>query len=131
MSDSDDGLDDLKGSALGAGLIYFFGDNRSKPYIGVLVDYNKLECLYAQNSDWEWSETTKSIVFFLNGGYRFRFEGGFFINTGAYLGAASNKWEWEYTDTSSDSWGSSDNSSREGNNVKPFGMLEVTLGIEF
>lgn len=131
VSDHDDGLDDLSGMAFGGGILYFFGDNRSKPYGGMLIDYNKLDCLYAKDESWEWSRTTNTIVFIFNGGYRFRFDGGFFINTGAFLGVASNKWEWEYTDTSPGSWGITDTDSREGSDIKPFGMAEVTLGIEF
>ncbi|MFB6343458.1 hypothetical protein ACE1ET_17165 [Saccharicrinis sp. FJH62] len=127
----DDGLDELSGFGYGAGLIYFIGENRSKPYAGIMLDYNKLDCLYARNESWEWSETTKSIVFLFNIGYRFRFEQGFFINTGAFFGAASNKNEWDYTDTSPGSWGSSDYSSRSSKSINPFGMLELTFGIEF
>ena len=84
--------------------------------------------LYANNEQWEWEKSTKSIVFIFNGGYRFRFDGGFFINTGALLGAASTRYNWDYVDPS---YGSSDETSREGKDITPFGMLEVTLGIEF
>jgi len=128
VNDDNDGLDELKGFAFGAGVIYFFGDKRNRPYAGMLIDYNRFKGLYAENKDWEWDETTNSIVFLLNGGYRFRFESGFFINTGAFFGVAINSWDWDYTDTS---YGSSDESSRTGTDAQPFGMVEVTFGFEF
>lgn len=124
----DDGLDELKGFAFGGGMIYFFGDNRNRPYAGLLIDYNRFDCLYARNASWEWEETINSIVLLFNGGYRFRFESGFFINTGAFFGVAINSWDWDYTDTS---YGDSDTDPRTGTDAHPFGMVEVTLGFEF
>lgn len=123
-----DGLDELTGIAFGAGAIYFFGDKRNRPYAGMLIDYNRFVCLYAQNKDWEWEETTNSVVLLFNGGYRFRFESGFFINTGAFFGVAINSWKWDYTDSS---YGSSGTSDRTGTDAQPFGMVEVTFGFEF
>ena len=124
----DDGLDDLNGFAFGAGAIYFFGDKMNKPYAGVLMDYNRFKCLYAQNESWEWDETINSVVLLLNGGYRFRFESGFFINTGAFFGVAINSWDWDYTDAG---YGESDTDPRTGTDAQPFGMVEVTFGFEF
>jgi len=83
--------------------------------------------LYARDDQWEWFEDESNTIMYLNGGYRFRFSGGFFINTGAFLGAAISKSEWDYTDPS---YGSFDTDSRSGTDVVPFGMLEVTFGIE-
>ena len=59
-----------------------------------------------------------------NGGYRFRFNEGLYINTGAFLGAAHNSWNWYYIDTS---YGP----GNEGSDLIPFGMLEVSFGLEF
>ena len=130
-ADHDDGLDEYSGIAFGGGLIFFLGNNMSKPYIGGLIDYQTHESLYAKDEDWEWSRTNNVLVFAFNGGYRFRFSGGFFINTGVFLGFANDNYEWEYTDTSEGSWGSFDSSSRDGSEIKLFLMLEVTLGVEF
>ncbi len=123
----EDGLDDLNGFAFGAGAIYFFGDKTNRPYAGLLIDYNRFYGLYGANESWEWDETTNSIVFLFNGGYRFRFESGFFINTGAFFGVAINMWDWDYTDPS---YGGSD-SDRTGTSAQPFGMVEITFGFEF
>ena len=128
VNEDDDGLDELKGFAVGGGAIYFFGENRNKPYAGMLIDYNKFECLYGQYEDWEWEETINSVVLMLNGGYRFRFESGFFINTGVFFGVTINSWDWDYTDSG---YGSSDSSERTGTDAQPFGMVEVTFGFEF
>ena len=132
MAEDDDGLDEYKGIAFGGGILHFFGKKRNKPfYLGGIIDFQTNEVLYAEDEEWEWTETSNAIAFVCNGGYRFRFNGGFFVNTGTFLGFASVKSEWEYTDTSPGSWGSNDNSSREDSGLILFYMLEVTLGIEF
>ena len=123
----DDGLDELSGIAFGGGLIYFFGENMSKPYVGGMLEYHRTESLYAKNEGWEWSQIDRSGVFIFNGGYRWRFVGGFFVNTGVFFGAAMGNYDWEYADPSYDL----DEPSGDGKDVTPFGMFEVTLGIEF
>ena len=125
--DEGEGLDELSGIGFAGGLIYFFGDNMGKPYVGGLIGYQKLDGLYAQDDQFEFTQITNAIQFIANGGYRFRFNGGFFINTGGYVGVESSKWEWEYTDSSV---GSSDEIT-SGNDIGPFWMAEITLGFEF
>jgi hypothetical protein len=122
-----DGLDELSGMAYGGGITYFTGERRSKPYLGLLFEYEKINLLYASGEAWEWKETDKNIIFIFNGGYRFRFEGGLFLNLGAFLGAASTKWDWDYTDPGY----SGGDQPGSGNSITPFGMLEVAIGIEF
>lgn len=128
INEHEDGLDELFGMAGGGGPIYFFGTSRNKPYAGVLLEFDHLRLLYAQGDQWEWEKTVNSVVFAMNGGYRFRFANGVFINTGAFLGAAIGRYKWEYSDIS---YGEYDNTSRDGLDVTPFGMLEVAFGIEF
>ncbi len=123
----DDGLDELSGIAFGGGFIYFFGEYMSKPYIGGMLEYHRTESLYAKDEGWEWSQIDRSVVFIFNGGYRWRFEGGFFVNTGAFLGAAVGNYDWEYADPSYDPY----EPGGDGKDVTPFGMFEVTLGLEF
>lgn len=124
----EDGLDELSGVAFGGGPIYFFGENKSKPYCGFVLEYDKSKMLYAKDELWEWDKTSKTIVFAFNGGYRFRFEKGFFLNTGVYLGAGISNYTWDYSNAS---YGLTDNSSRDGKSITAFGMLEATFGIEF
>lgn len=123
----DDGLDELSGIAFGGGVIYFFGENMSKPYVGGMLEYHRTESLYAKAEGWEWSQIDRSGVFIFNGGYRWRFEGGFFVNTGVFFGAAMGNYDWEYADPSYDP----DEPAGDGKDVTPFGMFEVTLGLEF
>lgn len=123
-----DGLDDLGAMAYGGGVIKFFGEKKHKPYAGILFEYEHSSAIYAQYEQWEWSQTDMALVFIFNGGYRFRFDGGVFINTGAYLGAATGMFEWEYAD---ESYGTNDSTPRVGTTLAPFGMLDVSLGIEF
>jgi len=124
----DDGLDELSGISFGAGSLYFFGERRSKPYVGILLEYEKLEKLYAKNESWEWKDDDNNGIFILNGGYRYRFKSGLFLNTGAYLGAALSLYKWDYTDPD---YGQDDPEAREGTDIAPFGMVEVTVGVEF
>jgi len=124
----EDGLEKLSGIAFGGGLLNFFGKKRSKPYAGVLLEYEMLKKYYAKDDPWEWEQSDNTGVFVLNGGYRFRFKSGFFINTGAYLGAALTSYTWEYTDPDYVPY---EDKTYEGIDITPFGMVEVTLGIEF
>jgi hypothetical protein len=125
--DHSDGIDDLSGIAFGGGLLFFMTDNKHKPYVGGLLEYHTADILYGEGDSWEWDKTENALVIAANGGYRFRF-GHFFLNTGAFLGAAFVSYEWEYTDPS---YGEYDDDPRDGTDVQPFGMLEVTLGVEF
>lgn len=122
IKDDDGTLDNLTGVAFGGGAIYFFGDRQNKPYAGILMEYEKTENTYSQGESDEEFEVDKTFVFMLNGGYRLRFDSGFFINVGAYLGAGHTNWTWERTDGSDYS---------EGGDVTPAGLVEVTLGFEF
>jgi hypothetical protein len=122
MQDEESELDDISGIAFGMGMPYFFGERQNKPYVGYIIDYQQLNVVYDKGNTYEWSELDKTVVFAFNGGYRFRFNNGFFLNTGTYLGVASTKWESKYTDGSP---------SKDGKDIVPFGMLELSLGIEF
>jgi hypothetical protein len=84
------------------------------------------------------------MILMLNSGYRFRFgqklipgsyrqfdkfiRESLFVNTGIYLGAERNQYVWQYNDPEADN---TDPTPREGTEIKPFGMLEVSVGIEF
>lgn len=124
----DEEMAEMSGIAFGGGILYFFGEHRSKPYVGALLEYETVKFLAEEDEPWEWEETTNAAVFFVNGGYRFRFKSGFFINTGLYLGAVFNSYEWEYTDPDYVSY---DHDAFEDTEIIPFGMVEVTVGIEF
>jgi len=125
--ESDD-IDDLSGMAFGGGLLFFMTDNKHKPYVGGLIEYHTHDILYLEGNVDEWERTDKGIVLIANGGYRFRFSGGFFMNAGAYLGAAILNYEWDYADPTYSEAGDDD---KEGTDVTPFGMIEFTLGFEF
>lgn len=124
----EEGLDKLSGIAFGGGPIYFFGKKRSKPYLGVLLDFEMLKKMVAKDETWEWEETDNTGVFIVNGGYRFRFKSGFFINTGAFLGVAMTSYKWKYTDPDYVSY---EDEEFKGTDIYPGGMVEVTVGIEF
>lgn len=120
---SDGGVDELSGMAFGGGPIFYTGSDRSKFYAGFLMEFESTKAVYSKYSPWEWWENEDIIVFALNGGYRFLFSSGFFINAGAYLGAYRSEYNWYHSDPALGSGG--------GGDIKPFGMLEVSLGFSF
>jgi len=124
LMEETDTPDQLSGRAIGGGLLYFFGDKQNKPYLGGLVEFHQATGLFEEgNLTGEWESYQDYIVVVVNGGYRFRFDSGFFMNTGAFLGAAAGEYNWDYT-----------NQPRGGNEESeffPFGMLELSFGIQF
>jgi hypothetical protein len=122
VKDDDGDLDELTGMAYGGGMLYFFGDKRNKPYLGMMGEYEQTQKTYAKNEDWEAIEDDESIIIMFNGGYRFRFNSGFFINTGAFFGVSRCQWFWRNSDGSDPS---------EGVDYTPAGLVEVTIGFEF
>lgn len=123
-----DGLNEFSGIAWGGGFIRFYGNNMNKPYMGFIIQYHTTKSLYAENEEWEWSRYDNAMIFFINGGYRFRFAKGYFINAGALFGMAMDKYNWEYTVPA---YGLHDERNRKGTLYSPFGMLELSIGIEF
>lgn len=100
----------------------FLSEKQNKPYIGLLVEYDRVKSLYHSGSYNENIHFENNIAFLANGGYRFRFPSGFFVNSGIFLGAAKTTWTEEYTDP--------DIEGEDGSGIRPFGMFEVTIGIE-
>jgi hypothetical protein len=122
VKDEDGDLDELTGMAYGGGVLYFFGEKRNKPYLGMMGEFEKTKNIYAANEDWEAFEDDESIIIMFNGGYRFRFNSDFFINTGVFLGVARCHWFYRHSDGSDPS---------EGVDYTPAGLVEVTIGLEF
>lgn len=112
--------DKYTGLGYGGGAIYFFGESRNKPYAGILTEYQRNGNTYDEGESYEETEIDRVLVFLLNGGYRFRFDSGFFINTGVFLGFGYTNW------TSEDQWG-----DYKGSDITPAGLIEVTFGFEF
>jgi len=120
--------DSMTGIAAGAGIIYFVGNNQSKPYIGFLAEFDRTKKVFDVGEDWERAERDNIGVFLFNAGYRFRFENGYYINAGAFLGTAFSSWEREYTNSS---YYVSGPRVKSGTDMVPFGMLELAIGLEF
>jgi len=136
--------DKLSGIAFGGGPMYFFTVKKDKAYAGILFEYEMTDALYQEDYVNEWSQDNSKMILMLNSGYRFRFgqkiipgahrqfdkfiRDALFVNTGIYLGAERNEYVWKYNDPDADN---TDPTPREGTEIKPFGMLEVSVGIEF
>jgi len=136
--------DQLSGIAFGGGPVYFFTVKKDKAYAGILFEYEMTDALYQEDYVNEWSQDNSKMILMLNSGYRFRFgqkiipgahrqfdkfiRDALFVNTGIYLGAERNEYVWKYNDPDADN---TDPTPREGTEIKPFGMLEVSVGIEF
>lgn len=123
--DEEERLDELSGIAFGGGPLYFFGKRMSKPYAGILFEYDEADALYEKGEDWEWTKNDKTMLLMVNAGYRFRFKWGLFINAGIYAGIGSVKDHWDYTDPAVRQY---DPSPRDKKFMAPYGMLELSIG---
>jgi opacity protein-like surface antigen len=121
-------LDNVSGTAFGGGPLYFFGKRLSKPYVGLLFEYDKAVARYDKDQLWEWTQDDKTMLLMVNAGYRFRFKFGLFINAGVYGGYGSVKDHYEYID----SWVSSqDTDPRNDKYNVPYMLAEVSIGFGF
>jgi hypothetical protein len=121
-------LDNVSGTAFGGGPIYFFGNRLSKPYAGVLFEYDKANARYDKGQQWEWTQDDKTMLLMVTAGYRLRFKFGLFINFGVYGGYGSVKDHWEYKN----SWVSSqDPDPRYDKYNQPYINADVSIGFGF
>jgi hypothetical protein len=127
-TDEEDIPDELTGIAFGGGPLYFFGKRLSKPYAGILFEYDKADVKYATIEDWAWQQNDKSMLFMVNAGYRLRFKFGLFINAGIYGGVAKVKSHWDYIDIP---YGSDDPSPRDQDLTKPYIQADISVGFGF
>lgn len=121
------GDDSMSGLAFGGGLIFFPSKKQHKPYVGFLMEYDITNKKYNIGEDWEQFEKDKTVVFMMSGGYRFRFDNGFYVNTGLLFGAAYTNWDTEYINPSYYTY----ERFKSGVTLTPFGMLDLSIGIEF
>ena len=137
--------DQFSGIAFGGGPMWFFKTKKDKAYVGLLFEYEMSDALYMEDYVNEWEQDNRKMILMLNSGYRFRFaqklrpgshrpfdkfiRESLFLNTGIYIGAERNQFQWDYNDP--ESIGSADPTPREGSEIKPFGMFEVSVGLEF
>ena len=136
--------DNYSGIAFGGGPLYFFDVKKDKAYAGLLFEYEISNVLYQEGYVNEWSQDNNKMILMLNSGYRFRFgqkliqgpnrkfdkfiREGLFLNTGVYVGAEKNNYTWNYTDPAA---GIDDTRPRQGDKIKAFGMVEISVGMEF
>ncbi len=121
--------DKVENIAFGGGLKYFFGDNKNKPYIGVMGEFGKRTFVDDQGEPYETENTMNHFDFIMNGGYRFRSASGFYLTTGAYVGAEfTNNDITSFTDPG---YYTSERTIENENGIYPFFMLEIGIGIEF
>ncbi len=136
--------DNFSGIAVGGGPLWFFKLRKDKAYVGLIGEYEMSDVLYLEDYVNEWNQDNRKIIVMANAGYRFMFgqklipassrkgdlflREGLFLNAGIYAGAERNQYRWAYTDPEADG---SDTSPREGKEIKPFGMLELSVGLEF
>jgi len=136
--------DKISGIAFGGGPLLFFKLRRDLAYIGLTGEYEMSDVLYLEDYVNEWRQDNRKVIAMVNGGYRFLFahklipasprkrdtffREGLFMNAGFYAGAERNQFQRIYTDPEADG---SDVSPREGTTIKPFGMIELSVGLKF
>jgi hypothetical protein len=119
---------EMTSAAVGAGMRYLvpLASMPHRPYIGFTGEYcwaNYRDEVGRQTLELKGTNTL--LVFMLNGGFRWRFEGGFLMCLGAYAGVAT---------TLSDKWYRVNYTSVTGTGTKVtvfMGMLEFAIGTEF
>jgi hypothetical protein len=118
----------VTGLGVGGGVKTFMPSRIGGLYIGGMFEYGWQTNYYAQNKSWIWQSDDKYIVATSSIGYKFRFNSGLFINTGVYLGGEYTFYDrWYYTQNYNNDSSIHDNPA----SVRVFGMLEVSIGIEF
>jgi hypothetical protein len=136
--------DQFSGIAFGGGPLWFFKTKQDKAYLGLTFEYEMSDVLYQEDYVNEWRQDNSKMILMLNTGYRFMFgeklipatnrkidkfiREGLFLNTGIFIGAERNQFKWDYTEEGA---GVDDPTPRQGTEIKPFGMLELSVGIEF
>lgn len=136
--------DRFTGIAFGGGPLWFFDIRKDKAYVGLTGEYEMSNVLYLEDFVNEWERDNRKVIAMINTGYRFMFgqklipassrktdqfiRDGLFLNAGIYAGAEWNSFRWDYTEPGV---GTDDLSPREGTEIKPFGMLELSVGLEF
>jgi hypothetical protein len=118
----------VTGFGIGGGFKYLFNGKIGGLYTGLLLEYGVHKYTYAEGEDWVWTSEWPAVIIMAPVGYRFKFNSGFFINTGAIVGAALPiNPTWYYLENyNDDSSIHSDDAS-----AKPYGMIEVSFGFKF
>ena len=94
----------------------------------MMFEYTEHRYTYAKDEDWAWKSAWPVVLIMAPIGYRFKFNGGFFISTGALIGAAiPTDPTWQYLN----SYLGDSSVHADDDSAKPFGMLEVSLGFTF
>lgn len=136
--------DRFSGIAFGGGPLWFFKFRKDKAYVGIVGEYEMSDVTYMVDYVNEWNQDNRKVILMVNTGYRFMFgqkliptssrkgdqflREGLFLNTGIYAGAERNMFKWDYTEPGV---GADDPSPRNGTEIRPFGMLELSVGLEF
>lgn len=118
----------ISGLGVGGGLKYFMPSRIGGFYFGGIFEYGWQTNYYAEDKPWIWQNEIKYIVAMASIGYKFRFNSGFYINTGALLGAESTfKSQWYYTKN----YNNDSSIHIDDTSIGADGMLEVSFGFEF
>lgn len=111
----------------GPGFKYFFDIKKSpnKGYVGSVIEFGFGSVDGDVGSNFETESEFYDFVFMVNGGYRWRFQNGFFLNLGAYIGFAYTfKETWWYLNTPADKYDVS-------GDFAFVGQMELAIGFEF
>jgi hypothetical protein len=120
--------DQITGLGVGGGIKLLIPSRIGGFYMGVLLEDGWQKQYYAKDKSWTWVNESGYIVVAPNIGYKFRFQSGFYMNTGAIFGAAFvGKDQWHYTKN----YNNDKSTHIKDSHIQPFGMLELAFGVEF
>jgi hypothetical protein len=127
-NDNDGAPYKISGAGIGGSIKCLIPSKIGGFYFGLLLEDGWHTEYYAEGKPWIWQEDVQYFVTAPNIGYKFRFPGGFYLNTGAIFGAAFvTSQQWHYTKN----YNNDSSIHDDGSKVQPFGMLELGFGVEF
>ncbi len=128
-ADDNDGMPkQITGVGIGGQVKVLFPSRIGGFYLGVLLEDGLQKQYFANDKSWAWVSEANYIAVAPTLGYKFRFHGGFFMNTGATFGAAFvGKDQWHHTKN----YNGDSSIHINDPHVQPFGMVNLGFGVEF
>ncbi len=127
--DDNDGMPDkISGIGVGGGVKFLAPSRIGGFYVGALCETGSLSETFEEGETWVYEKKQDMVIPMASLGYKFRFPGGLYLNTGFNLGAAIlTNASWHYLKN----YKSDSSIHKDDTGTNPFGMIEVAFGIEF
>ena len=126
-----DDPDDMAGFAIGVQFRMLVPKSNGGWVLGSFFDFGKTNALYRKGQLREEEERWSTFVAGVSGGYRFQFNHHLYLDMGLMAGTIFvSDQDWRYSNPENSYYSSDYNDSYEGY-IMAFGMVILSLGIEF